>query len=151
MGRTGVLTPVANLEPVKLGGVTISNATLHNMDEVRRLDVRENDYVKIIRAGDVIPKIKEVVLKKEKKVVKWLSHQMLAQHARIQFLFESNTPLLNTNVLTTIDKNCYGFSQFKETLKHFVSRNAMDIDGLGQRTIDIFVEKRACYLTSRPL
>ena len=142
MGRTGVLTPVANLEPVKLGGVTISNATLHNMDEVKRLDVRENDYVKIIRAGDVIPKIKEVILKKRKQGSKSVSSPNACPTCKntISF-FESNTPLLNTNVLTTTNKNCYGFSQFKETLKHFVSRNAMDIDGLGQRTIDIFVEK----------
>ena len=149
MGRTGVLTPVANLEPVKLGGVTISNATLHNMDEVRRLDVRENDYVKIIRAGDVIPKIKEVVLKKREQGSKVVIPPNACPTCKntISF-FESNTPLLNTNVLTTIDKNCYGFSQFKETLKHFVSRNAMDIDGLGQRTIDIFVEKE--LVTSLP-
>ena len=149
MGRTGILTPVANLEPVKLGGVTISNATLHNMDEVKRLDVRENDYVKIIRAGDVIPKIKEVVLKKREEGSKTISPPNTCPTCdnTISF-FESNTPLLNTDVLTTNNKNCYGFSQFKETLKHFVSRNAMDIDGLGQKTIDIFVDKE--LVTSLP-
>ena len=142
MGRTGALTPVANLEPVKIGGVTISNATLHNMDEVKRLDVRQNDYVKIIRAGDVIPKVTAVLINERKAAAKKVlppSHCPTCKEP-ISF-FESNTPMLDCNKLKTTDQKCFGFSQFKETLKHFVSRNAMDIEGLGQRTIDVFVEK----------
>ena len=141
MGRTGALTPVANLEPVKIGGVTISNATLHNMDEVKRLDVRQNDYVKIIRAGDVIPKVTAVLINERKAAAKKVlppSHCPTCKEP-ISF-FESNTPMLDCNKLKTTDQKCFGFSQFKETLKHFVSRNAMDIEGLGQRTIDVFVE-----------
>ena len=141
MGRTGALTPVANLEPVKIGGVTISNATLHNMDEVKRLDVRQNDYVKIIRAGDVIPKVTAVLINERKAAAKKVlppSHCPTCKEP-ISF-FESNTPMLDCNKLKTTDRKCFGFSQFKETLKHFVSRNAMDIEGLGQRTIDVFVE-----------
>ena len=149
MGRTGVLTPVANLKPVKLGGVTISNATLHNMDEVKRLDVRVGDYVKIIRAGDVIPKVTEVILKKRKpnrkKIIMPSSCPTCSNPVSF---FELNTPLLDTSLLSTTNKNCFGFSQFKETLKHFVSRNAMDIDGLGQRTIDLFIEKE--FIKSLP-
>ena len=96
MGRTGALTPVANLEPVKIGGVTISNATLHNMDEVKRLDVRQNDYVKIIRAGDVIPKVTEVLINERKAAAKKVlppSHCPTCKEP-LSF-FESNTPLLD--------------------------------------------------------
>ena len=149
MGRTGVLTPVANLKPVKLGGVTISNATLHNMDEVKRLDVRVGDYVKIIRAGDVIPKVTEVILKKRKpNRKKIMMPSSCPTCSNPVSFFELNTPLLDTSLLSTTNKNCFGFSQFKETLKHFVSRNAMDIDGLGQRTIDLFIEKE--FIKSLP-
>ena len=105
MGRTGALTPVANLEPVKIGGVTISNATLHNMDEVKRLDVRQNDYVKIIRAGDVIPKVTAVLINERKAAAKKVlppSHCPTCKEP-INF-FESNTPLLDCNKLKTTDQ-----------------------------------------------
>ena len=143
MGRTGSLTPVANLEPVKVGGVVISNATLHNMDEVQRLDVREKDYVYVKRAGDVIPKIVSVIKEKRtgsEKQVKEPSSCSICKR-EISF-FEQNTPCLDISLSANFSHDCYGFDQFKESLKHFVSRNAMDIEGLGSKTIDALIENK---------
>ena len=143
MGRTGSLTPVANLEPVKVGGVVISNATLHNMDEVQRLDVREKDYVYVKRAGDVIPKIVSVIKEKRtgsEKQVKEPSSCSICKR-EISF-FEKNTPCLDISLSANFSHDCYGFDQFKESLKHFVSRNAMDIEGLGSKTIDALIENK---------
>ena len=143
MGRTGTLTPVAQLKPVKLGGVTISNATLHNMDEIERLDLRIGDYVKIKRAGDVIPKVIEVEKKKRKeKNKKILSPSNCPCCAKGLSFFEELTPNLDLSNISSKNLNCYGYSQFKENLKHFVSRQAMDIDGLGSKTIDQMVDKK---------
>jgi len=143
MGRTGALTPVANLEPVKVGGVTISNATLHNMDEVERLDVREWDYVFIKRAGDVIPKIISVIKEKrsgsEKKII--LPSSCSVCKREISY-FEENIPCLEISLESEFSKGCYGYDQFKESLKHFVSRNAMDIEGLGSKTIDALISNK---------
>jgi DNA ligase (NAD+) len=143
MGRTGALTPVANLEPVKVGGVTISNATLHNMDEVERLDVRERDYVFIKRAGDVIPKIVSVIKEKrsgsEKKIK--LPSSCSTCNREISH-FEENIPCLEISLKSEFSHGCYGYDQFKESLKHFVSRNAMDIEGLGSKTIDALISNK---------
>ena len=142
MGRTGALTPVANLKPVKLGGVTISNATLHNMDEVERLDIRIGDFVKVKRAGDVIPKVIKVEKNKRKgKNKKIIQPTHCSSCSRPLEFFEGLTPNLDLSKLENEDQSCYGYSQFKETLKHFVSRQAMDIDGLGSKTIDQMVDK----------
>ena len=142
MGRTGALTPVANLKPVKLGGVTISNATLHNMDEVERLDIRIGDFVKVKRAGDVIPKVIKVEKnKRNNKTQKIKQPTHCSSCSRPIAFFEGLTPNLDLARLKNEDHSCYGYSQFKETLKHFVSRQAMDIDGLGSKTIDQMVEK----------
>jgi DNA ligase (NAD+) len=142
MGRTGALTPVANLKPVKLGGVTISNATLHNMDEVVRLDLRIGDTVNIKRAGDVIPKIISVDKSKRKKNSQIiLAPTNCPTCGRETSFFENLTPSLTSELLKSDDKSCYGFDQFKETLKHFVSRKAMDIDGLGEKTLNLLVNK----------
>jgi DNA ligase (NAD+) len=142
MGRTGALTPVANLKPVKLGGVTISNATLHNMDEVVRLDLRIGDTVNIKRAGDVIPKIISVDKSKRKKNSQIiLAPTNCPSCGRETSFFENLTPSLTSELLKSDDKSCYGFDQFKETLKHFVSRKAMDIDGLGEKTLNLLVNK----------
>ena len=142
MGRTGTLTPVANLKPVKLGGVTISNATLHNMDEVERLDIRIGDFVKLKRAGDVIPKVIKVEKNKRKKVNKKIIQPThCSSCSRPVSFFEGLTPNLDLSKLKSEDPSCYGYSQFKENLKHFVSRQAMDIDGLGSKTIDQMVDK----------
>ena len=143
MGRTGTLTPVAQLKPVKLGGVTISNATLHNMDEIERLDLRIGDFVKIKRAGDVIPKVIKVDKKKRKeKNKKILSPSNCPCCAKELSYFEELTPNLDLSNIGSKNSNCYGYSQFKENLKHFVSRQAMDIDGLGSKTIDQMVDKK---------
>ncbi len=143
MGRTGALTPVANLEPVKVGGVTISNATLHNMDEIERLDIREQDYVFIKRAGDVIPKITSVIKEKrsgsEKKIT--LPSSCNVCKRKISY-FEQNIPCLEVSLETEFLADCYGYDQFKESLKHFVSRNAMDIEGLGSKTIDALISNK---------
>tara|TARA_E500000081_G_scaffold144014_1_gene164324 strand:- start:11 stop:1312 length:1302 start_codon:yes stop_codon:yes gene_type:complete len=142
MGRTGALTPVANLKPVKIGGVTISNATLHNMDEVVRLDLRIGDTVNIKRAGDVIPKIISVDKSKRKKNSQIiLAPTNCPSCGRETSFFEKLTPSLTSELLENDDKSCYGFDQFKETLKHFVSRKAMDIDGLGEKTLNLLVNK----------
>ena len=140
MGRTGALTPVANLKPVKVGGVTISNATLHNMDEVERLDVREQDYVFIKRAGDVIPKIVSVI--KEKRSGSEIRVKLPSSCSvckREVSHFEENIPCLEISLESEFLEGCYGYDQFKESLKHFVSRNAMDIEGLGSKTIDALI------------
>ena len=140
MGRTGSLTPVANLQPVKVGGVTISNATLHNMDEVERLDVREQDYVFIKRAGDVIPKIVSVI--KEKRSGSEIRVKLPSSCSvckREVSYFEENIPCLEISLESEFSEGCYGYDQFKESLKHFVSRNAMDIEGLGSKTIDALI------------
>ena len=143
MGRTGALTPVANLEPVKVGGVTISNATLHNMDEVVRLDVRERDYVFIKRAGDVIPKIVSVIKEKRSGSEKKIKLPSFCSVCKREIsYFEENIPCLEISLKSEFSHGCYGYDQFKESLKHFVSRNAMDIEGLGSKTIDALISNK---------
>lgn len=143
MGRTGSLTPVANLKPVKVGGVVISNATLHNMDEVQRLDAREKDYVYVKRAGDVIPKIISVIKEKRTGSEKKVKEPSFCSICRREIsFFEQNTPCLDISLSENFSNDCYGFDQFKESLKHFVSRNAMDIEGLGSKTIDVLIENK---------
>ena len=111
MGRTGTLTPVAQLKPVKLGGVTISNATLHNMDEIERLDLRIGDFVKIKRAGDVIPKVIKVDKNKRKeKNKKILSPSNCPCCAKELSFFEELTPNLDLSNISSKNLNCYGYS-----------------------------------------
>ena len=132
VGRTGILTPVAILEPVQLGGAKISRATLHNMDEISRLDIQIGDTVTLERAGDVIPKIRE-------------RHQEGAH--RQPFEMPSHCPVCDGPIVHHEDDvahyctnpNCS--AQVKGRLQHFVSRKAMDIDGLGQQIIEQLVDE----------
>ena len=135
VGRTGALTPVARLEPVLVGGVTVSNATLHNEDEIRRKDIRIGDSVILQRAGDVIPQIVRVRTEKRSE-------------GAAEFIFPETCPICGHPAIRpegeAVRRCTGGFeceAQSREQLKHFVSRDAMDIDGLGSQLIDLFYDK----------
>lgn len=134
VGRVGTITPVAELEPVFLAGSTISRATLHNFDEINRLDIRVGDYVKIEKGGDVIPKVVAV--------------EDTGNHSKLRvFHVPDKCPVCGTKLIKPEDEvnyYCPNFTcpaQVKGRLEHFVSRNAMDIEGLGESIIDIFIQK----------
>ncbi|HCY83704.1 MAG TPA: DNA ligase (NAD(+)) LigA [Desulfobacteraceae bacterium] len=134
VGRTGTLTPVAELEPVSIGGVTVSRATLHNADEIKRKDIRIGDQALVTRAGDVIP-----------KVVKIFPSQRKGTEA--VFHMPDICPVCNTRVrrleeeaaVKCINASCS--AQLKERIRHFVSKKGLDVDGLGKKLVDQLVDK----------
>jgi DNA ligase (NAD+) len=135
VGRTGAVTPVAELEPVLLAGSTISRATLHNMDEIRRKDIREGDKVVLEKGGDVIPKVVAVILSERKKGSKKVKAPQKCPVCK--------TPLYNPEgEVAYYCENTECSAQIKGRIEHFASRGAMDIEGLGEALIDIFVERK---------
>src|SRR5437667_12701846 len=134
VGRTGVLTPIAELEPVGVGGVTIRNASLHNMDEVERKDVRVGDTVLIERAGDVIPYVVKVLTEKRTGKEK-------------KFRMPRKCPVCGAEVVRAegeVAYRCIGLScpaQLKQAVRFFGARGAMDIEGLGEKLVDQLVER----------
>lgn len=135
VGRTGALTPVAIMTPVKVGGVTVTNATLHNQEEIQRKDVRVGDTVTIQRAGDVIPEVVEVILSKRPKNSK-------------AFTMPDKCPACGTPVekiegeVVTRCVNPLCIAVIKESLKHFVGRRAMNMDKVGDRLIETLVDHK---------
>lgn len=133
VGRTGALTPVAKLEPVFVGGVTVSNASLHNMDEVERKDIRIGDMVVVRRAGDVIPEIKEVARRGDNAREIELPGECPVCGSAVERI-EGEAVARCTGGLVCA-------AQRREALKHFSSRRALDIEGLGDRQIEAFVDE----------
>ena len=136
VGRTGIITPVANLEPVECAGVIISRATLHNFDEIKRLDIRKNDTVLLERAGDVIPKIIKVIVSRRKGNEKKVSAPLCC-------------PMCKGSVAKAKEGEVYWYcinpdcpAQLKRALKHFASRSAMDIEGMGASLVNELVERK---------
>ncbi|GIW39527.1 MAG: DNA ligase [Candidatus Binatia bacterium] len=133
VGRTGVVTPVAQLEPVQVGGVTISSASLHNMDEIERKDIRIGDTVIVERAGDVIPQVARVLVEKRTGKEK-------------KFRMPETCPVCGAPVVREPGEaayRCLGAScpaQLRERIRHFASKRAMDIDGLGEKLVSQLVE-----------
>lgn len=135
VGRTGAITPVAQLEPVNVGGVIVSNATLHNQDEIDKKDVRIGDTVIIQRAGDVIPEVVKVILEYRKSNSE-------------KYLLPQNCPECNSKVQRFNDEvvaRCQNFScpaQIKGRLKHFVSKPCLNIDGFGEKLVEQLVDEK---------
>ena len=139
VGRTGAVTPVARLQPVFVGGVTVANATLHNADEIARLGVCIGDMVIVRRAGDVIPQIVKVVTEKRPE-------------GALPVVFPERCPVCQSAVKRSENEavaRCTGGlfcgAQTKEAIKHYASRKAMDIDGLGDKLVDLLVDQELIY------
>jgi DNA ligase (NAD+) len=136
VGRTGAITPVARLEPVFVGGVTVSNATLHNADEIERLSLKIGDSVIIRRAGDVIPQVVSVIVDRR------------PENAR-DIVFPKTCPICDSAIeklegeaIARCTGGLYCAAQLKESMKHFASRKAFDIDGLGDKIIEQLVDQK---------
>lgn len=134
VGRTGIVTPVAELAAVQLAGTTVARATLHNPDEIRRKDIREGDYVYIEKGGDIIPKVVEVDSEKRSPQSK-------------PYVIPEKCPACNTRLVRVEDEaalrcpNYYCSDQIKRRIEHFASRGAMDIEGLGSALVELLVDE----------
>ena len=134
VGRTGAITPVASLEPVSVGGVIVTNATLHNQDEINKKDVRVGDTVIVQRAGDVIPEIVKVIIEKRPKGLS-------------RYILPTDCPSCNQKVKKEDSEavlRCFNYDcpkQIKGRIIHFASKNALDIDGLGEKIVNQLVDK----------
>ncbi|HJM46434.1 MAG TPA: NAD-dependent DNA ligase LigA [Candidatus Marinimicrobia bacterium] len=134
VGRTGAITPVARLKPVEISGVIVSNATLHNKDEIEKKDIRIGDTVFLERAGDVIPKVVKVVMEKRPT-------------ESLPFIFPNECPVCDQSLFKLEEEAVYRcqnvscLAQVKGRIQHFVSKNAMDIEGLGKRIVEQLVDE----------
>jgi len=142
VGRTGALTPVARLEPVFVGGVTVSNATLHNMDEIERLDIHIGDNVIVRRAGDVIPKVVKAIIEDRSSTATVI--QIPRECPECGSLVER----VEGEAVTRCTGGIVCRAQRREALKHFVSRKAMDIDGFGEKIVDALLSANKIHSAS---
>lgn len=139
VGRTGAITPVARLKPVFVGGANVTNASLHNEDEIKRKGVKINDFVIVRRAGDVIPEVKAVIVKDRPNNVR-------------DFVMPTHCPICGSQIMRLIDEavaRCSGGlvcpAQRKKAILHFASRRAMDIEGLGEKIVDQLIDKNLVH------
>ena len=139
VGRTGALTPVAKVQPINIGGVVVSNATLHNEDEIKRKDIRIGDIVKIERAGDVIPHVVEVDLKKREKSYSIFEFPLKCPSCGSNTIKEFNRITKKYDAVRRCTNDGYGCQRIAiEKIKHFISKDALNIDGFGKKVVEKF-------------